>query len=88
MGSATARVMRSTLWMAKVFGVSSPRMMCRAVMMAKPRARAIVCPTGGAMPSHSVTGRISFDTAGSPIQPKPREARVMPSWVTDSDTSR
>ena len=46
-------------------------------------ASATVCPTASASPNACVTGRMSVATAGSPTQPRPREARVIPSWQAD-----
>ena len=87
-GSATVRTMCSTFWMAIVFGVSSPSTMWPPVMMANASASEIVCPMASSRPAIRVTGRISVATNGSPTQPRPREASVMPSCVTESDVSR
>ena len=88
MGSATLSMIFSTFWMAIVFGVSSPSTMCIPVMMEKASASEIVWPTTSSRPTACVIGRISVATAGSPTQPRPSEASVMPSCVTESDASR
>ena len=67
------------------FGVSSPSTMCSEVMIVKAIASAIVCPTSSGSPNTCVTGRISVAIAGSPTQPRPSEASVMPNCVTESE---
>ena len=88
MGNAIARRMRSTLAIAIDFGVSSPSTMWSEVMRVKAIASATVCPTSSGSPMCCVAGRISTAIAGSPTQPRPSEASVMPSCVTDSEESR
>jgi hypothetical protein len=35
---------------------------------------------GSVTPARTNSGSMSWATAGSPIQPRPREAMVMPNW--------
>ena len=87
-GRATLSMIFSTFWMAIVFGVNSPSTMCRPVMIEKASASEIVWPMTSSSPMACVIGRISVATAGSPTQPRPSEASVMPSCVTERDASR
>ena len=66
-----------------VFGTSSPSTMCSAVMPMNAIATATVCAVareimGG---SDENAGSMIVATAGSPTQPSPRLAIVMPSCV-------
>ncbi len=72
---------------ATAFGTSSPRMMCRQLMIANAinvatEWVAIVARTPGRPRNQPSMRRAS---AGSPIQPSPREASVMPSWVAEME---
>ena len=69
------------------FGTSSPSTMCDAVMTAKARVKETVCPTASPSPKLRHIGIIHVATIGSPTQPRPREVKVIPSCVTDRDTS-
>jgi len=70
---------------ATALGTSSPRVMCRMVMMMKAMVEATAWVVIGA----SAPGRdlkappISPASAGSPIQPRPSEVNVMPSCVAE-----
>ena len=66
-------------------GTSSPRMMCRTVMMMKAMADATPWVAMVAIEPGSQLKPfwMSPASAGSPIQPRPSEARVMPSWVAE-----
>ncbi len=68
---------------AMVFGASSPSTMCSAVMIANEMATAMVCAVVSARPAGSASnpGSMIDASAGSPIQPSPMLAIVMPSWV-------
>ena len=57
--------------------------MCSAVMIANAMATAIVCAVVAAIKSgRKRSGGSTIDaSAGSPIQPRPMLAMVMPSWV-------
>ena len=86
-GNEIASIIFSELAIATDFGVNSPRMICIAVINAKPTASEIVCPIVSSSPKYVVIGRINFATNGSPTQPNPNEASVIPSCVTDSEKS-
>ena len=62
--------------------------MCIAVISPKAIAKEIVVARAPLSPKYTNTGSSTWLTVGSPSQPRPREASVMPSWVTDRDTSR
>jgi hypothetical protein len=58
--------------------------MCRMVMARNEMVRPSECTSGGLRPAKNTTaGSISQENAGSPIQPSPSDARVMPSWVAE-----
>ena len=82
-GLTTHSAVASARSSAMVFGASSPSTMCRAVMMANAIATAMLCAVVSAMAAgrNASAGWISEASAGSPIQPRPRLAIVMPSWV-------
>ena len=62
--------------------------MCIEVMSVNAMASAIVCVAASPSASASTPGWMSVATNGSPTQPSPSEASVMPSCVTDSASSR
>ncbi len=69
--------------MATLFGASSPKTTCRNVIVAKADAKAIasVAPSGTERAMNRGYKRCL--KAGSPIQPKPSEEIVIPSWHTE-----
>jgi len=71
------------------FGASSPRTTCKKVMMAKATPAATECTNASSQGAGraSSNGVSSQAKAGSPIQPRPRLARVMPSWVAAMNRS-
>ena len=82
-GVATSSAVPSGFCRATVLGASSPKTMCSAVMKANAIATAAECDPAcaqGAGTPCSV-GSISRAMAGSPIQPRPRLAMVIPSCV-------
>ena len=81
---AIHRLVGSGLRMAIDLGASSPSTMCRMVITRKARVRLTECSSAGVAPGISITsGSITQAKAGSPIQPRARLARVMPSWVAE-----
>ncbi len=66
-------------------GTSSPSTMWSTVMIAKAMAEATVWVATASSRSGSQWNRPSttWASAGSPAQPRPREARVIPSWVAE-----
>jgi len=65
--------------MARDFGTSSPSTIWRKVIIKKEMISAIVCVYIGDQPIISENRGSSSDAmAGSPSQPRPREARVIP----------
>ncbi len=70
------------LWIATVFGANSPKTTCRKEMIPKLTARATGCSIPSGKPNVSKRGSMSVATAGSPIQPSPREEMVIPNWQT------
>ena len=82
-GRPTMSAVRSACWRATVFGASSPRTMCSAVMKAKPSATEMVCEVAARRESGSRAspGSMIDDTAGSPIHPRPRLVIVIANWV-------
>jgi hypothetical protein len=68
---------------ATVFGASSPSTMCSAVTIANAIATAMLWAVVSAIPSgrKESAGWSVSAIAGSPIQPRPMLAIVMPSWV-------
>ncbi len=57
--------------------------MCSEEKIRNPSRKEIVCTAGGPTPSARNNGSSSALTTGSPIQPRPSEAMVMPSWQAD-----
>ena len=90
-GGATSSRIDSECWRASVFGASSPRTMCTAVIPANEITTAIECAvmaetygatSGGTNdPMNANAGSIELANAGSPTQPSPRLAIVIPSCV-------
>ena len=82
-------VVGSDFWMASDLGACSPTTMCRKVMAENPTKIEIVCRTAcDSMPSQERMGSRSMVNTGSPTQPSPKLARVMPSWLALSEASR
>ena len=54
--------------------------MCSEENTRKPTMNDTKCRVRSDMPSGISTGSSSADTVGSPTQPRPSEAMVMPSW--------
>ena len=54
--------------------------MCSDENTRKPVRNDVKCRADSDMPSGISTGSSSADTVGSPTQPRPSEAMVMPSW--------
>ncbi len=77
----------SARWIARLFGASSPTTMCRKVMIANATATEMVWLTplaiAGSGSTRSRSGSMKWAKAGSPIQPRPSEARVIPNWVAE-----
>ncbi|MNP74775.1 hypothetical protein D3C76_1717060 [compost metagenome] len=70
--------------MAQDFGASSPTTMCRYEMMKNAVKNDTPLTTSGdCTPTVSSTGSRICANAGSPTQPRPREARVIPNWHAD-----
>src|SRR3712207_5911798 len=79
----------SALWMEKYFGACSPKTRCAYVMTANPRTTAMMLTTRSlVIPNVSRRGAMRWETAGSPTQPRPREATVIPTWQTERLASR
>ena len=66
--------------MAKVFGTCSPMTMWSEEKTRKPIRKAIRWMVSSGMPSGASSGVTMAATVGSPTQPRPSEAMVMPSW--------
>src|SRR5213594_649796 len=63
--------------------------MCRNVNTEKPTTKAIVsCAVSESMLSQVISGFSSAAKTGSPTQPRPRLARVMPNWQALKEASR
>ncbi len=77
------RVVPSALRMATDLGASSPSTMCRMVMARNDTVRLTDETSFGLSVSPPRRGRMIQANAGSPIQPRARLARVMPSWVAE-----
>ncbi|MNW17125.1 hypothetical protein D3C71_2162020 [compost metagenome] len=70
--------------MAQDFGANSPTTMCRYEMMKKAVKNDTPLTTSGeSTPTALRTGSRMWANAGSPTQPSPRDARVMPSWQAE-----
>jgi hypothetical protein len=82
MNGATNSEVSWELWMAMVFGASSPKTTCKKEMIENPTTKAIKCRVPPSIPSGSSRGSIRAATAGSPKAPRPREEIVIPSWQT------
>src|ERR1043166_7131973 len=68
--------------MANHFGASSPATMCKKVIAENPTAKEIECCRWvDWICSSFKTGASTAEKPGSPIQPRPRLAMVMPNWV-------
>jgi hypothetical protein len=82
-GRVTSSAVDSGCCSATVFGASSPSTMCSAVMIENEMTTAIVCAVIVETydPSARNGGSMKAASAGSPTQPRPRLAMVMPSWV-------
>jgi len=65
------------------FGASSPNTISAAVMIAKAIVTAMLCAvaTASCAGRNESAGSKTDASAGSAIQPRPRLAMVMPSWV-------
>ncbi len=85
-GRAVRRAVASARVIAMIFGTCSPIEMWSAVTNVNARATEIPvatpCPTGP-----SITGSISCATAGSPRNPIPIEAMVIPTWAAERYSS-
>ena len=70
---------------ATALGASSPSTMWSTVMMEKAITTATEWVAKGRMPSgrKAKLPSIRRASAGSPIQPRPSDARVIPSWVAE-----
>ena len=79
-GRATQSEIGSGRRIASVFGTCSPITMCRDENNRKPARNATVCSIASLKPSRRNRGSSSAATAGSPTQPRPSEAMVIPSW--------
>jgi hypothetical protein len=84
-GPATISEVRSGSCRAMDLGASSPTTTCRKVIIANATPAERLCETPDCSePGNRLTiGRSRCDNAGSPIQPNPRLARVMPSCVPE-----
>ena len=84
-GATVQALTRSGNRMARALGTSSPSTMWSMVMMVNATVTATVWVASGANGSGSQRNKRSVTPAraGSPIQPSPREARVIPSWVAE-----
>ena len=82
-GLTTHRAVISGRSRATVLGASSPSTMCSAVITANAQATAMVCAVVAAIGAgrNASAGSNSDASAGSPIQPRPMLAMVMPSCV-------
>jgi hypothetical protein len=84
MGIAKWRTVASAALMERFLGASSPKvtwikvMILNPTMMEREERRA-----GESTPRKAKRGRKRRATAGSPSQPRPRLARVMPNWQTE-----
>jgi hypothetical protein len=63
-----------------VLGTCSPTTMWSEEKIRKPIANETVCSRASGMPAATKSGSSSEATNGSPTQPRPSEAMVMPSW--------
>ena len=84
-GRETRRAVRSALLIASIFGTCSPMLMWIAVTMAK--AIATEMPTAAPCERPPKTGSRIFASEGSPRNPMPIEATVIPIWQAESDSS-
>lgn len=64
--------------MASDFGMSSPTTICKKEIKEKAAIKLINSTNAGLNCSNSNKGCKSLAKAGSPTQPKPREAKVIP----------
>ena len=87
-GQATKSTICSVFWMDRDLGTSSPKTMCKAVITLKPSTKAMVCSKCSGNCISSNTGCRILATVGSPIQPKPKDAIVIPNWVTERKASK
>src|SRR5262245_10620365 len=80
-GRTTASAVRSLRCNARLFGINSPSTIWSAVMMLKAITTAMTCaPASANRPNPKRRGSMRRASAGSPIQPRPSEEMVMPSW--------
>ena len=79
-GRDVASAVVSAFWMAIDFGASSPNTTWSTVMITKAMITAVAAEVAPPIPIDSKTGSSSSANAGSPSQPSPRLASVMPSW--------
>ena len=68
---------------ARLFGATSPITMCRKLISEKPTPNEILCATSSGTFSAWNSGMRIAATVGSPTQPSPRLAMVIPSCVAD-----
>ena len=61
-------------------GVREPRAVLQEFGVQVPATKEVKCSVASDNPSGRRIGLSSADTVGSPIQPRPRDAMVMPSW--------
>jgi hypothetical protein len=83
MNGATNSAVPSALAMARLLGASSPKTTCKKVIVPKAAAKAMTWMVPSGTPSGSSSGWRKWAKAGSPIQPRPSEEIVMPSWLTE-----
>src|SRR5439155_10614002 len=75
--------------MASHLGACSPAVMCKKVNAEKPTTKAIVSrAVSDSTLSKFISGFNKAANTGSPTQPRPRLARVMPSWQALNEASR
>ncbi|MNG31863.1 hypothetical protein D3C84_1177460 [compost metagenome] len=70
--------------MAQDFGASSPTTMCRyEITKNAAKNDTALITSADCTPTASSSGSRMCANAGSPTQPRPREARVIPNWQAD-----
>ena len=84
-GRETRRAVRSAWEIASIFGTCSPMLMWIAVTRAKAKIRESAAAAPCERPPK--TGSRSFASEGSPRNPIPIEAIVIPTWQAESDSS-
>ena len=84
-GRETRRAVRSAWEIASIFGTCSPMLMWIAVTRAKAKIRESAAAAPCERPPK--IGSRSFASEGSPRNPMPIEAIVIPTWQADRDSS-